>query len=330
MEHALIKISASYGPQSHRGYVAGITAATWLGLGYVKSWLQHNGSLLIGTAGRMLGFGHVLGYFAGTIDLMNYFGKRLGDSQFKQICVIASVALISCTTITCLCVAERVLVSSAYGVVKSTGFILADAFSSSERSRSAIWRLLSTILSTMLHLPARIKAVCWITFWSWIGECPYYKRQSTKANARAATGWSPFFGEWILNNLPYHIRMTDRKVYGTTWVGETYFRQTPKHAHELKGSKDVVGDIARKGSSALALFSAIAFTGSVFLPWIVESPEGNDPQHDEPAPKSRSRFRPDITTAWATSQMAFAGAMILTPISRSFLFATIVIAFCGL
>ena len=66
---------------------------------------------LISTAGRMLGLGHVLGYFIGTVDLMKYFGTWLGGSQFKQICMIASTTIISCTAITCYCVEERVLIS---------------------------------------------------------------------------------------------------------------------------------------------------------------------------------------------------------------------------
>ena len=62
-------------------------------------------------AGRMLGLGHVLGYFAGTVDLMKHFGDSLGDTQFKQICLIASATIIVCSSLTCYCVEERVLLS---------------------------------------------------------------------------------------------------------------------------------------------------------------------------------------------------------------------------
>ncbi|MCJ1302441.1 hypothetical protein MMC08_005244 [Hypocenomyce scalaris] len=61
-------------------------------------------------AGRMLGLGHVLGYFAGTLDLRQYFGNALGESQFKQICVIAGATMVCCVGVTCFCVGERVLV----------------------------------------------------------------------------------------------------------------------------------------------------------------------------------------------------------------------------
>ena len=36
--------------------------------------------------------------------------------------------------------------------------------------------MLSTIIQTALRLPAKIQAVCWITFWCWIG--PYSFRAS--------------------------------------------------------------------------------------------------------------------------------------------------------
>lgn len=30
--------------------------------------------------------------------------------------------------------------------------------------------MVAHILKTTLHLPNRIQAICWIQFWSWIGE----------------------------------------------------------------------------------------------------------------------------------------------------------------
>ena len=59
----------------------------------------------------MLGLGHVLGYLVGTIDLSEYTGTHLGATQFKQICVIAGVAIVFSVGMTCLCVEERVLIS---------------------------------------------------------------------------------------------------------------------------------------------------------------------------------------------------------------------------
>ena len=73
------------------------------------------------------------------------------------------------------------------------------------------------------------------------------------------------------------IKTLTLSVYGTTWVGETCYRQDAETALELKTSKDVAGDIARKGSLALVLFSMIPFAGSIFLPWVIQSLSGYIP-----------------------------------------------------
>ena len=59
----------------------------------------------------MLGLGHVLGYLVGTIDLSNYLGTSLGNTQFKQICVITGAVIVFCVSVTCFCVEERVLLT---------------------------------------------------------------------------------------------------------------------------------------------------------------------------------------------------------------------------
>ena len=122
-------------------------------------------------------------------------------------------------------------------------------------------------------------------------------------------------------------------VYGTTWVGETYYRQNADNAAELKTSTDMVGEIARKGSLALVLFSVISFASSVILPFLISSPSDDEARSPHAnAPRTTSfidRYRIDITTAWGVSQLAFAASMILAPFSTSFQFATTLIALCG-
>ncbi|KAI9858337.1 MAG: hypothetical protein M1824_004358 [Vezdaea acicularis] len=124
-------------------------------------------------------------------------------------------------------------------------------------------------------------------------------------------------------------------VYGSTWVGETYYRQSAQTAAELTKSSDVLGDIARKGSSALVLFTLMSFIGSIVLPMIVDSPT-----HDS-SPASRKRllsvnndtltkYLPNLTTAWGLSQILFSASLILAPFSHSFRFATSIITLCGI
>ncbi len=62
----------------------------------------------------MIAIGHLFGYGLGTIDLLNLFGTTLGDSQFKQLCLIAACTLLIAVSVTSLAVEERVLISTRY------------------------------------------------------------------------------------------------------------------------------------------------------------------------------------------------------------------------
>jgi len=228
-------------------------------------------------AGRMLGFGHLMGYFIGTLDLLKLLGTSLGGTQFKQVCVIASCLLLSSVAVTSWCVQERIIHST-------------------ERAHDSWFRVLGVIYKMVMNLPEKIQAICWITFWCWIG-------------------WSPFH------------------IYVTTWVGEIYYQQNERVAQELLASVDVVGVISRRGAVALFLFSIISFAGSLLWPWLVKTPDVGDLQ---PLRKSwlagSNRIwidRPDLITAWAISQLFFSASMIFAPFCRSYALAVAIVALCG-
>jgi solute carrier family 45, member 1/2/4 len=114
-------------------------------------------SLTWSVASRMSAIGHIMGYGAGAIDLVSIFGTTFGDTQFKQLTLIATFMILFSSAVTCWAVTERVLVSSKHDPRKANG-------------RFKIFR---QIWSTLLHLPPRIQAICWAQFWSWIGWFPF-------------------------------------------------------------------------------------------------------------------------------------------------------------
>lgn len=134
---------------------------------------------------------------------------------------------------------------------------------------------------------------------------------------------------WFVALTPIENLTTNPTVYGTTWVGETYYRQSASAAAELHRAPDSVGALARKGSTAFLLFSLISLAGSVVLPWIVESPDDDSPSKHDTATLLR-HYGVDITTAWGLSQVAFGASMLMAPFTRSFSFATTLVALCGL
>ncbi|KAI9806828.1 MAG: hypothetical protein M1833_002485 [Piccolia ochrophora] len=113
-------------------------------------------------ANRMAGFGHVVGYILGALNLVKIFGTTMGDTQFKQLCVVSGAALLLAQGITSYCVTERVLVSSR------------DA-----ETNVGATKIVSQILKTVFHLPRRVQAICWTQFWAWIGWFPFLFYGST-------------------------------------------------------------------------------------------------------------------------------------------------------
>ncbi|KAL2269946.1 hypothetical protein VTJ83DRAFT_2130 [Remersonia thermophila] len=112
---------------------------------------------------RMNSLGHIIGYVMGAIDLVQLFGPRLGDTQFKQLTVIAAMGMLLTSGITCWAVTERVLVEARRDPRRSQGR----------------FKVVRQIYSTLLTLPPRIHGICNAVFWSWIAWFPFIIYSST-------------------------------------------------------------------------------------------------------------------------------------------------------
>lgn len=60
----------------------------------------------------MCAIGQLIGYVIGSIDTVSIFGSIIGDTQFKQMTVIAALSLIGAVAVTSYAVKERVLLSA--------------------------------------------------------------------------------------------------------------------------------------------------------------------------------------------------------------------------
>ncbi|KAL1843040.1 hypothetical protein VTJ49DRAFT_3354 [Mycothermus thermophilus] len=112
---------------------------------------------------RMNSLGHIIGYAMGAIDLVHLFGPRLGDTQFKQLTVIAALGMLLTSGITCWAVTERVLVEARHDPRRAQGR----------------FKVARQIYSTLLTLPPRIRGICNAVFWSWIAWFPFIIYSST-------------------------------------------------------------------------------------------------------------------------------------------------------
>lgn len=62
----------------------------------------------------MSAIGQLFAYVVGAIDTVSIFGTFLGDTQFKQMTVIAALSLMMAVAITSYSVKERVLISARW------------------------------------------------------------------------------------------------------------------------------------------------------------------------------------------------------------------------
>ncbi|KAI1162359.1 major facilitator superfamily domain-containing protein [Nemania serpens] len=106
---------------------------------------------------RMSAIGHGIAFATGAIDLPSLLGTSLGETQFKQLTVLAAFGLVGTCAVTCWAVTERILLSAP----------------SKSPREGGLYQIASHIWSTMLHLPPRIRAICMAQFWAWIGWFPF-------------------------------------------------------------------------------------------------------------------------------------------------------------
>lgn len=238
---------------------------------------QHAGAAWVS---RMAGIGHLLVYAVGAMDLKAIMGNTLGDTQFKKVCVIAAISMAVAQGLSCWAVQERVLVEER---------------ETKDKGQSLI-SIASQIYSTLLHLPERIQAICWVQFWSWIG-------------------WFPFL------------------FYGSTWVGEIYLRYHPDR-DQSKEALDEVGQQGSRALivySIVTTVASIVLPRFIQNPGEDERSYTVRPPRSLGSYVSNMRWRkPSMLRSWALANLLFTTTMIFAPIVRSVAFATVLMGICGI
>lgn len=107
-------------------------------------------------ASRLLGIGNITGYLFGYANLPKYMWF-FGDTQFKVLCVIASIGLASTLAVSCLYITERDPRLEGEPSEQASGVV---AFF------KGLWR-------SVRRLPTQIKAVCYVQLAAWVGWFPF-------------------------------------------------------------------------------------------------------------------------------------------------------------
>lgn len=106
-------------------------------------------------ASRIIGFGNIVGYVAGYIKLSEFLWF-LGNTQFKILCAIASIALSITVGVSVTFIPERD--PRLDGPPK--------------KGQAGIISFFISIFKSIKHLPPTIQRVCMIQFCSWVGFFP--------------------------------------------------------------------------------------------------------------------------------------------------------------
>ena len=105
-------------------------------------------------ASRVVGVGNIIGFAAGYVDLPKYMWF-FGNTQFKILCVMASIALVSTVALSLATIRER-NASFEPPPAKGTGLIA----------------LMKQIFNSIRRLPPQTRKVCEVQFFAWIGFFP--------------------------------------------------------------------------------------------------------------------------------------------------------------
>ncbi|PWY70211.1 hypothetical protein BO70DRAFT_343714 [Aspergillus heteromorphus CBS 117.55] len=107
-------------------------------------------------ASRLTGVGNILGYIFGYMDLPKFF-PFLGNTQFKVLCALASVALFITLLVSCLYIKERDPRLEGPAPSGNPGLV-------------AFFR---HVFKSIKHLPPQIAKVCEVQLAAWVGWFPF-------------------------------------------------------------------------------------------------------------------------------------------------------------
>lgn len=279
-------------------------------------------------ASRITGIGNVFGYIFGYINLPKYM-PFFGNSQFKVLCVIASIALSSTLAISCVYIKERD--PREDGPPKSDNPGILDFF--------------RQVFKSIKRLPPNIRKVCEIQFFYWIGWFPFlfyittyigqlYVDPDLKpglTDAEVEALWAKATRIGTLALLVFAIVSFAGNIVLPFIVVPTYkpppsddtgtiFR--PNSPLGIRHQRSSFGEVSQAEENGL----------SVFLP---TDTRDYTLQHEKPDIISRTLLRlqiPGLTLrrTWFFSQLLFVVCMFSTFFIHTALAATIMTAFVGI
>ncbi|KAL0930985.1 sucrose transporter [Colletotrichum truncatum] len=246
-------------------------------------------------ASRITGFGNIIGYIAGYVNLPKYVWF-LGDTQFKVLCAIASIALGSTILVSTTLIHERDPRLEGPPAQDKAGVI----------------SFFGKIFTSIKRLPPQIKRVCQVQFCAWIGFFPLLFYTSS------------YIGEiYVEPYLEQNPHMTPEEL------DKLYERATRVGTFAL-----LINSIVSLATNVfLPFFIAPTYDSHPILCDAPGETDGVPKDYDDEKPSALDRLQiPGFTLkkAWFASLWLFAGAMFCTVIVRTVEAATALIGLVGI
>lgn len=243
-------------------------------------------------ASRITGFGNIVGYIAGYVDLPKYVWF-LGDTQFKVLCAIASIALSTTIVVSTTLIRER--------DPRLEG--------PPSQSKAGVTSFFGKIFTSIKRLPPQIKRVCQVQFCAWIGFFPLLFYTSS------------YIGEiYVEPYLEQNPHMSPEEL------DRLYERATRVGTFAL-----LINSIVSLATNVfLPFFIAPTYDSH---PVVFDESDASSSEYDDLKPSFLDKLQiPGFTLkrAWFASLWLFAGAMFCTVVVRTVEAATALIGLVGI
>ena len=246
-------------------------------------------------ASRLTGIGNIIGYVAGYVNLPS-ITWWLGDTQFKDLCAIASVALAVTVLMSCLLIKER---DPRLEAPKA------------EKTARGIVPFFITLLTSIKKLPPQIKKVCVVQFCAWVGFFPMLFYTSS------------FIGEiYVQPFLEENPHMTPKEI------DELYEKATRVGTFALL----IFSITSLLTNIFLPFLIAPTYDSQPIGEAPGEGPATSLRDYDGKKSWSDILVIPGFTLrrAWLLSQLLFMGSMLCTVIVRTVPAATVLVGLVGI
>ncbi|KAI9166922.1 alpha-glucoside permease [Paramyrothecium foliicola] len=245
-------------------------------------------------ASRITGFGNIVGYVAGYVDLPKYLWF-LGNTQFKILCALASIAL-----------AATVLLSTSF--IRERDPRLDGP---PPKDKPSVFSFFFTISKSIQRLPPQIKRVCQVQFCAWIGFFPLLFYTSS------------YIGEiYVEPYLEANPHMTPKEL-------DKLYEQATRVGTFALLINSVVSLLT---NVFLPFFIAPTYDTQPVIAGVPGETDGA-PIEDAEQPSILDYLRIPgltLTRAWLGSLLLFSGAMFCTVLVRTITAATVLIGLVGI